>query len=338
MLVVMDKAATPEMIQRVRDEIDRMGFSAQTLADPHRLAIGITGYNGGGSVDRLETLEGVREIIRFGDQYTLASRATKQEDTIVDIDGVEIGGETFPVLAGPCSVESRDQAMAIAEIVAEEGVRIFRGGAFKPRTSPYSFQGLGIKGLEILREVREQFNLRIITEAMDTETIDLVAETADIVQIGSRNMQNYSLLKKAGKLNKPVLLKRGMSATVNEFLLAAEYILAGGNSRVILCERGLRMVANRTGNMLDLSSIIEIKRLSHLPIIADPSHASEQRYKVAPLSRAALAVGAHGLLVEVHNEPEKALSDGPQALPPNEFKQLMVELRRLSVALNKELP
>ncbi|MDX9856850.1 MAG: 3-deoxy-7-phosphoheptulonate synthase [candidate division Zixibacteria bacterium] len=337
MLVVMDKAATPEMIQRVRDEIDRMGLSAQTLTDPHRLAFGITGYNGDTSIERLRALDGVSEVIRFGEQFTLASRATKAEDTIVEVDGVSIGGDKFPVLAGPCSIESRDQAMTIAEIVAKEGVRIFRGGAFKPRTSPYSFQGLGEKGLEILREVREQFKLRIVTEAMDTETIELVAATADIIQIGSRNMQNYSLLRKAGALGKPVMLKRGMAATVNEFLLAAEYILAAGNPNVILCERGLRIVANRTGNMLDLSSIVDIRRASHLPILADPSHASEQRYKVAPLSRAAMAVGAHGLLIEVHHQPELALSDGPQALTPDDFRTLMVELRRMSVALNKEL-
>lgn len=338
MLVVMDKAATPEMVQRVRDEIARMGLSVQTLSDPHRLALGITGYNGHTSVDRLRALDGVSEVIRFGEPYSLASRATRAEDTVIDVEGVLIGGDNFPVLAGPCSIESRDQAMVVAEVVAEEGVRIFRGGAFKPRTSPYSFQGLGEKGLEILREVREQFKLRIVTEAMDTETLELVAETADVIQIGSRNMQNYSLLRKAGAIDKPVLLKRGMAATVNEFLLAAEYILAAGNPRVILCERGLRTVANRAGNMLDLSSIVEIRRASHLPIIADPSHAAEQRYKVAPLARAAMAVGAHGLLVEVHPQPETALSDGPQALPPDEFRTLMTELRRMSVALYKELP
>ncbi|MBD3402948.1 3-deoxy-7-phosphoheptulonate synthase [candidate division GN15 bacterium] len=336
MLVVMDNTATPEMVERVREEITRMGLSAHPLTDRNRTAIGVTGYNGNVAVERLRTLDGVREVIRYGDRYHLVSREHQPEDTIVTLDDIVIGGDHFPVLAGPCSIESRDQAFRIAEIVAEEGVRVFRGGAFKPRTSPYSFQGLGEAGLEILAEVREQFNLRIVTEAMDTESIELVAETADIIQIGSRNMQNYSLLKKAGKLRKPVLLKRGMAATVQEFLLAAEYILDGGNAEVILCERGIRMVANRPGNMLDLASIIDLTRLSHLPVLADPSHASEERSKVAPLSRAALAVGANGLLVEVHHEPGQALSDGAQALTPDGFREMMTELRRLAVALNKE--
>jgi 3-deoxy-7-phosphoheptulonate synthase len=241
-------------------------------------------------------------------------------------------------MAGPCSVESRDQTMFIAEQVSKYGARIFRGGAFKPRTSPYSFQGLGEKGLEILAEVRKEFDLRVVTEAVDTDTIDLVARYADIVQIGARNMQNYSLLRKAGRCGKPILLKRGLSATLEELLMAAEYIMAEGNRRVILCERGVRTFADHTRNTLDLSAIPFVKRMSHLPIISDPSHGTGRRDKVVPLSRASIAVGADGLMVEVHHQPEKALSDGPQAITPEDFERMMTQLRALATVLDRNLP
>ena len=280
----------------------------------------------------------MREIIHVTKPYKLVSREFYPENTVVDVDGVKVGGKEFVVMAGPCSVESRDQCMIIAEQVRKFGGRIFRGGAFKPRTSPYSFQGLGEKGLEILAEVRKEFDLRIVTEAVDTDTIELVARYADIVQIGARNMQNYSLLRKAGRCGKPILLKRGLSATLEELLMAAEYIMAEGNHRVILCERGVRTLADHTRNTLDLSAVPYVKRMSHLPIISDPSHGTGRRDKVIPLSRASIAVGADGLMVEVHHEPEKALSDGPQAITPDDFERLMTQLRSLATVLDRNVP
>ncbi len=335
MLVVMEKGASESMVARVCDAIAGMGLAAHPIPGEQRTAIGVTGNKAQVDSDHILALPGVKDIIHVTQPYKLVNREFYPEDTIVEVGKVRIGAGNFVVMAGPCSVESREQCFIIAEQVAKAGGAIFRGGAYKPRTSPYSFQGLGKQGLEILAEVRERFGLPIVTEAIDTETLDIVADYADIVQIGARNMQNYSLLKKAGKCKKPILLKRGMSATVEELLMSAEYILAEGNRRVILCERGVRTFADHTRNTLDLSSIPFVKEASHLPIIADPSHGTGRKDKVRPLSCASIAVGADGLMIEVHHEPEKALSDGPQSITPPEFHRLMDDMRRLAAVLQR---
>jgi 3-deoxy-7-phosphoheptulonate synthase len=340
MLVVMKAQATPEQIQAVCEHIEQLGFRAHPLPGAQRTAIGITGNKG--EVDRgnLEELSGVAEVIRVSKAYKLASRDVKEEDTVIRFAGTDaaIGGKGLAIVAGPCSIESRDQAFAIAEAVAASGAQFFRGGAYKPRTSPYAFQGLGLEALRIMAEIRERFGLRIVTEAIDNESLDLVAEWADVVQIGARNMQNFSLLKRAGRLRKPVLIKRGLSATLEEFLMAAEYVMSEGNYEVILCERGVRTFADHTRNTLDLSIIPAIQRLSHLPILVDPSHATGRRDSILPMARAAVASGADGILVEVHNHPEKALSDGPQSIYPAQFASMMDELELIAPVVGRTLP
>jgi 3-deoxy-7-phosphoheptulonate synthase len=340
MLVVMKAQATPEQIQAVCEHIDQLGFRAHPLPGAQRTAIGITGNQG--EVDRgnLEALSGVAEVIRVSKAYKLASRDIKEEDTVIRFAGTDaaIGGRSLAIIAGPCSIENRDQAFAIAEQVAAAGAQFFRGGAFKPRTSPYAFQGLGIEALRILAEIRDRYGLRIVTEALDNESLDLVAEWADVIQIGARNMQNFSLLKRAGRQQKPVLLKRGLSATLEEFLMSAEYVMSEGNYQVILCERGVRTFADHARNTLDLSIIPAIRRLSHLPILVDPSHATGKRDSVLPMSRAAIASGADGILVEVHNQPDKALSDGPQSLYPDQFARMMDELEQIAPVVGRSLP
>jgi 3-deoxy-7-phosphoheptulonate synthase len=340
MLVVMKAQATPEQIQAVCDHIEQLGFRAHPMPGAQRTAIGVTGNQG--EVDRgnLEELSGVAEVIAVSKPYKLASRDVKEEDTIVRFEGTDaqIGGQSLAIVAGPCSIESREQAFAIAEQVAAAGAQFFRGGAYKPRTSPYAFQGLGEEALKIMAEVRDRFGLRIITEAIDNETLELVAKWADVVQIGARNMQNFSLLKHAGRLRMPVLLKRGMSATLDEFLMAAEYIMSEGNYEVILCERGVRTFADHTRNTLDLSIVPAVQRLSHLPILVDPSHGTGKRNKVLPMARAAIAVGADGVLVEVHHQPEKALSDGPQSIYPEQFVTMMNEIEQIAPVVHRTLP
>ena len=339
MLVVMKAQATPEQIQAVCDHIEQLGFRAHPLPGAQRTAIGITGNKG--EVDRgnLEALSGVAEVIRVSKAYKLASRDIKEEDTIINFAGTDatIGGHSLAIVAGPCSIENRSQAFAIAEQVAVAGAQFFRGGAFKPRTSPYAFQGLGIEALRIMAEIRDRFGLRIVTEALDNESLDLVAEWADVIQIGARNMQNFSLLKRAGRLRKPVLLKRGLSATLEEFLMSAEYVMSEGNYQVILCERGVRTFADHARNTLDLSIIPAIRRLSHLPILVDPSHATGKRDSVLPMARAAIASGADGILVEVHHQPESALSDGPQSIYPDQFVRMMDELERIAPVVGRAL-
>ncbi len=337
MLIVMEMAATKEQVEAVCTMIEKMGLIAHPLPGAQRTAIGITGNKAQVDADRIINLPGVRDIIHVSQPFKLVSREFTPANSVIRVGEAVIGGDEFAMMAGPCSVESKDQCFVIAEALAAGGAKIFRGGAYKPRTSPYSFQGLGEPGLQILREVRAQFGLMIVTEAMDTETFDAVAAAADIIQIGARNMQNFSLLKKAGKQPKPILLKRGMAATLEELLLSAEYILAEGNRQVILCERGVRTFADHTRNTLDLSAIPYIKRVSHLPIICDPSHASGRRNKVIPLSRASLAVGADGLMVEVHHKPETALSDGAQAITLDDFKRLMKELRAMAPVVGRVL-
>jgi 3-deoxy-7-phosphoheptulonate synthase len=340
MLVVMKAQATPEEIQAVCDHIEQLGFRAHPLPGAQRTAIGITGNQG--EVDRgnLESLSGVAEVIRVSKAYKLASRDVKEEDTVIRFPGstATIGGRDLAIVAGPCSIESRDQAFAIAESVAAAGAQFFRGGAYKPRTSPYAFQGLGLEALKIMAEIRDKFGLRIITEALDNESLDLVAEWADVIQIGARNMQNFSLLKKAGRLRKPVLVKRGLSATLEEFLMAAEYVMSEGNYEVILCERGVRTFSDHARNTLDLSIIPAIQRVSHLPILIDPSHGTGRRDSVLPMARAAVASGADGILVEVHNHPETALSDGPQSIYPAQFVTMMHELQQIAPIVGRQLP
>ncbi len=310
-------------------------MTAHPIPGSLRTAIGVTGNKAQVDADRILAQPGVKEIIHVTQPFKLVSREFYPEDSIIDVDGVKIGGKELVVIAGPCAVETRDQCLLVAEKVAKSGAKLFRGGAYKPRTSPYSFQGLGEDGLKILAEVREQFGLKIVTEAVDTEVLSLVADYADMIQIGARNMQNFSLLKKAGRTNKPVLLKRGMAATLQEFLMAAEYIMAEGNHNVVLCERGVRTFADHTRNTLDLSAVPYVKRTSHLPIIVDPSHGTGKRDKVLPLSRAAIAVGADGLIVEVHDDPANAFSDGPQSITPATFTHLIEEMRAISSVLGR---
>jgi 3-deoxy-7-phosphoheptulonate synthase len=341
MLIVMQSHATEEQVRAVCERIESLGLRAHPIPGAARTAIGITGNKGEVDTGALESMPGVIECIPVSKPYKLVSRDVKEENTIVRVPtplgDVSFGGEKIGVVAGPCAVETREQCFAIAERIKATGTRLFRGGAYKPRTSPYSFQGLCEDGLKILAEVRDRFGLGIVTEAIDNESLDLVEHYADVIQIGARNMQNFSLLKRAGRARKPVLLKRGMSATLDEFLMAAEYILSEGNYEVILCERGVRTFADHTRNTLDLSVIPAVQRLSHLPIVVDPSHGTGRRNKVLPLSRAAIAVGADGILVEVHNDPSRALSDGPQSILPDEFDQLFAESSAIAAVLHRTL-
>ncbi len=341
MLVVMDAHATKEQVEAACRRIEALGLKAHPIPGSTRTAIGITGNKGAVDLGVLESMPGVVECIPVSKPYKLVSRELKEDDTVVRIPTpageVAVGGNSVALVAGPCAVESPEQAFAIAARVAAAGVTLFRGGAYKPRTSPYSFQGLGEDGLKILAEVRERFGLGIVTEAVDNESLELVERYGDVIQIGARNMQNFSLLKRAGKARKPVLLKRGMSATLDEFLMAAEYIMTEGNYNVILCERGVRTFSDFTRHTLDLSIIPAVKRRSHLPILVDPSHGTGRRHKVLPLSRAAIAVGADGLLVEVHHEPEHALSDGMQSILPDELDQLTNEVRQIAGVLKRSV-
>ncbi|MBN2320000.1 MAG: 3-deoxy-7-phosphoheptulonate synthase [Acidobacteria bacterium] len=338
MLVMMKSHATKEEIEAVCRKIESLGYKAHPIPGITRTAIGITGNKGPLEPAAFESLPGVGDCVPVSKPYKLVGRELKEETTVVELgDGVQIGGRELAIIAGPCAVESRDQARSIARSVAAAGARLFRGGAYKPRTSPYSFQGLEEDGLKILAGIREDFGLKIVTEAIDVQSIELVEHYADVIQIGARNMQNFSLLKRAGRSKRPVLLKRGISATLDELLMAAEYILSEGNYNVILCERGIRTFADHTRNTLDLSVIPAVQRLSHLPIIVDPSHGTGRREKVLPLSRAAIAVGADGLIVEVHHRPEEALSDGNQSIQPPELEQLIQQIGQIAPILNRTL-
>ncbi|HSY70748.1 MAG TPA: 3-deoxy-7-phosphoheptulonate synthase [Alloacidobacterium sp.] len=340
MLVVMKAQATPEEIQAVCEHIEQLGFRPHPLPGAQRTAIGITGNQGEIDHGNIDELSGVAEVIRVSKPYKLVSRDVKEEDTVIHFPGTNasIGGRDLAIIAGPCSIETREQAFAVAEQVTKAGAQFFRGGAYKPRTSPYAFQGLGEEALKIMAEIRDRFGLRIVTEAIDNEVLELVDKYADVIQIGARNMQNFSLLKAAGRKRKPVLLKRGIAATLDEFLMAAEYIMSEGNYQVILCERGVRTFADHTRNTLDLSIVPAVHRLSHLPILVDPSHGTGKRNKVIPLSRAAVAVGCDGLIVEVHHQPEKALSDGMQSIYPEQFVQLMDETSQIATVLSRNVP
>ena len=341
MLIVMQSYATEEQVRAICDRIESLGFRAHPIPGAGRTAIGITGNTGSVDIGSLEAMPGVVECIPVTKAYKLVSRDMKQDNTVVRVPtpsgDVTFGGKAVAIAAGPCAIESREQAFTIARRIKAAGAHLFRGGAYKPRTSPYAFQGLGEEGLQILAAVRDEFGLGIVTEAVDNESLDLVEQYADMIQIGARNMQNFSLLKRAGQSRKPVLLKRGMSATLDELLMAAEYIMSEGNYQVVLCERGVRTFSDHTRNTLDLSIIPAVQRLSHLPIAVDPSHGTGRRNKVLPLSRAGVAVGADALLVEVHHDPDRALSDGPQSILPDEFDQLVREAREIAAVVGRTL-
>jgi 3-deoxy-7-phosphoheptulonate synthase len=336
-LVVMRQGATAEQVRGVVEAVEARGFKAHAIPGAQRTAIGITGNKGALDAPVFESLPGVLEVIPVSHAYKLVSREVKREDTVVRVGGVAVGGDALVVAAGPCAVESREQALTIARAVKAAGAHLLRGGAFKPRTSPYSFQGLGEEGLKILAEAREDTGLPVVTEAVDIEGLELVERYADAIQIGARNMQNFSLLRRAGRARKPVLLKRGLSATLEEFLMSAEYILSEGNYEVILCERGVRTFSDFSRNTLDLAMVPAVKDISHLPILVDPSHGTGRRDKVAPLSRAAAAVGADGLIIEVHHDPNRALSDGPQSITPDMLDALMRDLRQIAPVIGRRL-
>lgn len=329
MLIVMDQKATTEEIEAVVASIEQRGYTARPIPGGERVSIGVLNNIGPVDASYFLGLPGVKDAIPVTRPFKLVSREFKPEDTVIQVGNVPIGNAKLTIIAGPCAVESESQALTIADHVQKSGAQLFRGGAFKPRTSPYSFQGLGKEGLKILSRVRESTGMPVVTEVMDFETFDLVEECADVIQIGTRNMQNFTLLRRAGRSEKPILLKRGMAATIDEWLMAAEYIMEGGNSQVILCERGVRTFVHHSRNTLDLSAIPVVLKESHLPIIVDPSHAAGRRDQVIPLSRAAVAVGAHGLIVEVHHAPEKALSDGGQSLYPDQFSMLCRQVRSI---------
>jgi len=337
MIVVMNHAATLKQMGDVIQRLDEWNVAYHVSRGEERTVIGLLGQTSHISREMLLDFPGVDDVIRITKPFKMASRDFHPEDTVVRINGFGIGTPgAFVVIAGPCSVESREHVLEVASFVKEQGAHMFRGGAFKPRTSPYSFQGLGLEGLKYLAEAREQTGLPVITEVISANDVDMVSEYADILQIGARNMQNFPLLKAAGEARRPVMLKRGLSSTIEEFLLASEYILAGGNSQVILCERGIRTFETYTRNTLDISAVPVIKELSHLPIIVDPSHAAGKRSLVPALAKAALAVGADGIMVEVHGQPEKAKSDGPQSLDFQGFTDLMSELKAVAAALQRD--
>ncbi|HKN81949.1 MAG TPA: 3-deoxy-7-phosphoheptulonate synthase [Pyrinomonadaceae bacterium] len=325
----MKADATESQVEAVLRVIEEMGFKGHPMPGATRTAIGITGNQGAVDPSHFENLAGVAEAIRVSKPYKLITLDLRPEKTVVRVGDATIGGDELAIIAGPCAIESRTQAFAIAEAVRRSGARFFRGGAFKPRTSPYAFQGLGEEGLRILADVRDAYGLKIVTEALDEAGVDLVERYGDMIQIGARNMQNFSLLRRAGKARLPVLLKRGLSATLDEWLLAAEYIMAEGNYQLVLCERGIRTFADHTRNTLDLAAIPAVRRISHLPVIVDPSHGTGRNFMVTPLARAGVAVGADGLIIEVHDQPEHALSDGAQALTLDRYEELVTEVRSI---------
>ena len=337
MIVVMQEGATEQQIQGAIDRLVSLGFTVHRSTGVVHTVLGGVGPAEQYDPADFEVLDGVKEVHRIMSPYKLASRHFRPAGTVIQVGGVEIGGNAVVMMAGPCSVESRDQILRIAELVAQAGAKVLRGGAYKPRTSPYSFQGMGEEGLALLREAADRHGLLAVSEVMDHTQIPLVAGYADILQVGARNMQDYNLLRELGKQPKPVLLKRGISATIEELLLSAEYVMSAGNYDVILCERGIRTFESYTRNTMDISAIPVVKKLSHLPIIADPSHGTGRRDKVIPMARAAVAAGADGLLIEVHHDPERALSDGAQSLRPEQFAELMAQLRIIAPAVGRTI-
>ena len=337
MVVVMQQRASEEQIQHVIAQLVEMGFDVHRSTGAMRTVIGAVGGSRQFDTRLIELLDGVHEVVRITEPYKLASRTFKPENTVVVVDDVRIGGDEVIVMAGPCSAESEEQVEATAAAVRRAGAKVLRGGAFKPRSSPYSFQGLGEAGLRMLRSAADRHGLKLVSEVMDVSQIELVARHAHILQVGARNMQNFTLLRELGHARTPVLLKRGISATIEEWLLSAEYVLAGGNEDVILCERGIRTFESYTRNTLDISAIPVVQKLSHLPIVVDPSHGTGRRDKVAPMARAAVAAGADGLIIEVHSDPDRAKSDGAQSMFPAQFDQLMAELRIIAPAIGRSI-
>jgi len=337
MVVAMEPGATEDQVAAVIARLQELKFDVHRSTGATRTVIGAIGDTSAIETEMFEVMPGVAEVVRISVPYKLASRMFKQEDTVVRVGDVAIGGTQLVIMAGPCAVESLDQTRTIAERVAKAGAKVLRGGAFKPRTSPYSFAGLGEQGLEILRSVADEFGLKVVTEAMDRTHIELVEQYGHILQVGARNMQNFSFLRELGKCRMPILLKRGMSATYEEWLMAAEYVISGGNDNVILCERGIRTFETYTRNTMDIAAIPVVKKLSHLPIIADPSQGTGRREKVAPMARAAVAAGADGLIIEVHHDPDRALSDGAQSIWPDQFEVLMAQLRQIVPVLGRTI-
>ncbi len=337
MIVVLEKNITDAQLKNVVQHLEDSGFKVHKSSGAERTILGAIGVNPTFDTRKIKILEGVEEVYRITEPFKLASRSFKPNDTVIKIKDVEIGANEIIVIAGPCSVENEEQIMKVAEIVKKSGAKILRGGAFKPRTSPYSFQGLGEKGLILLRKAADEFGLIVVTEVLENSMIDLIAKYTDIFQVGARNMQNYSLLKELGSANKPVMLKRGLAATVEDWLMSAEYILSNGNPDVFLCERGIRTFETYTRNTFDISAIPVVHKRSHLPVIADPSHATGLRDKVIPMARAAVAAGADGLMVEVHHDPEKALSDGPQALLPHQFEDMMKQVKLIADVIGRKM-
>ncbi len=337
MIVVLEKNITEKQLNNIIKHLEDFGFAIHKSAGEEKVIIGAIGVQPNFDTRKVKILEGVEEVYRITDPFKLASRSFKKDDTIFKIKDVEIGGNEVSVIAGPCSVESEEQIMIIAELVKKSGVKILRGGAFKPRSSPYSFQGLGEEGLRLLRKAGDTFGLLVVTEVLENSMIDLIYKYTDIFQVGARNMQNYSLLKELGSSKKPVMLKRGLSATVEDWLMSAEYILSNGNPDVFLCERGIRTFETYTRNTFDISAIPVVHKRSHLPVFADPSHATGLRDKVIPMALAAVAAGADGLMIEVHHDPDKALSDGPQALLPDQFEEMMTQIRMIAKVIGRTL-
>jgi 3-deoxy-7-phosphoheptulonate synthase len=337
MVVVMQQGATEQQVQNVIDRMVEMGFNVHRSTGMVHTVLGGVGGRGEFDLTVFDVMDGVKEAHRIGSPYKLASRSFRPGGSLIKIGDIEMGGDRVVMMAGPCSVESREQIEQCAEIVAKGGAQIIRGGGFKPRSSPYSFQGMGEEGLRMLREAADRNGLRVVSEVMDQTQIPVISEYADVLQVGARNMQNFNLLKELGKLRKPILLKRGIAATIEELLLSAEYIMAGGNYDVILCERGIRTFETFTRNTLDLSAIPVVKKLSHLPVVADPSHGTGRRDMVAPMARAAVAAGADGVMVEVHPDPDRALSDGAQTIRPDQFAELMDQLRIIAPAVGRSM-
>jgi 3-deoxy-7-phosphoheptulonate synthase len=337
MLIVMRQGATAGEVEGVVERIRSLGLTPHAIPGAQRTAIGITGNKGGLDGGQFEAMPGVREVIRVSQPFKLVSREVKPDDTVIDVGGVRLGGPAIVVMAGPCSVESREQLLAAAHAVKAAGARFLRGGAFKPRTSPYEFQGLGEEGLKLLAEAREQTGLKVVTEVMDPDDLPMCLEYADVLQLGARNMQNFSLLKRLGGVRKPVMIKRGPSATIKEWLMAAEYVVAHGNNQVALCERGIRTYETATRNTLDLNAVPVLKALTHLPVVVDPSHGIGIRAHVPAMARAGIAAGADGIIVEVHPNPDQALSDGHQSLTPAEFEGLMKQARVIAGAVGRSL-
>ncbi len=337
MVIVLEKNANDKQIENVIKHLEDFGFAVHKSTGVEQIVLGAIGVKPDFDIRKVKILDGVSEVYRITEPFKLASRTFQKEDTVIKINDVSIGGNEVIMMAGPCSVENEDQIFTIAEIVAKAGSKILRGGAFKPRTSPYAFQGLGEEGLKLLRKAADKYNLLVITEVMESSQIKLIEEYTDIFQVGARNMQNFPLLRDLGKTTKPIMLKRGLAATVEDWLMSTEYILSSGNKQVMLCERGIRTFETYTRNTFDLSAIPVVHKRSHLPVIADPSHATGMRDKVLPMARAAVAAGADGLMVEVHNDPEKALSDGPQALLPDQFVELMKQVKLIAEVIGRTM-